>query len=160
MSKFLFIALWVVFAILSVAGTVAYLGRYLPDLEYPVDVVDAYAMIDGGSIVVALEDANGRSVLFGIRGNLQGSADEFPLFLRRWRWIPLDIPLRRGGRHEKLVLDFQEDLLRKRFDEATISRFLQGGVAVLNEVPENWLAFMSVYQVLKERESVSASNSQ
>jgi hypothetical protein len=81
----------------------------VPDLRSPLLVTNARFFADGGSTWIAITDAAGKQIAFGVRGSLDRDAVDFPVYLQRWYPIaPLPVPVDRNSHAGQALLEVVE----------------------------------------------------
>ena len=72
-------------------------------------MTDARLLADGGSTWIAVTDASGKQIAFGVHGSLDRDALDFPIYLQRWYPVaPLPVPVDRNSSAGRALLEVVE----------------------------------------------------
>ena len=117
-------------ALCTVGAYVWRIAHHLPDLTPPVKVTASSALSDGGSVQVVLEDSEGTRALVGLRGSLDVSRENFPVYVMRWYpFVPLPAPLALGSDEEVCflakLLNISRSVKAEDFDRAVFNNLVR-----------------------------------
>ena len=94
-------------------------GAQVPEMRSPIRITQAFAYSDGGSTWVAMEDATGRRIAFGVRATLGQAPADWSVQVQRWYpEMPLPVPLARGSSGRRALLGLLEQAAHDNANEA------------------------------------------
>ena len=84
--------------------------KKVPNLNGPITVTDAWAMADGGSAGVTIQDSNGKKFTMSTKGDLETPKEEFSFYYINYNLIvPIPYSPSVGGEQEKVLIESLEE---------------------------------------------------
>ena len=149
--KLKWLTLPLIAVIVGIAGLYAF-AHTLPNLALPLKSVNAFALTDGGSLTVELEDAEGNQFYFGIKGNLDTPREMFPSFYARSLFgIPLMVTPDIGSLEEHELADFAKNLAAANLTAVALNKVLANDIDGLSKNELKYAVIYSIYTSLSER---------
>jgi len=146
---------WLTFPLLVAIAGLASLYAYahtLPNLALPLSSINTFALSDGGSLTIELEDAEGNKFYFGIKGDLETPREMFPSFyMRTFLDIPLMVTPDIGSREEYKLAIFAKNLAEPNLSPAALVKIRDNDLNDLAESEFKYAVIYSIYSSLSER---------
>ncbi len=124
----------------------------LPTLAFPLNSINAFALSDGGSLTIELEDAEGNQFYFGIKGNLDTPREMYPSFyMRTFLGVPLMVTPEIGSTEEYKLASFAKSLAEANLSLASLGKVKNNNLDGLSKSELTYAVIYSIYSSLSER---------
>jgi len=146
---------WLTLPLIAIMLGVASLYTFahtLPSLALPLKSVNAFALTDGGSLTVELEDAERNQLYFGIKGDLDTPREKFPSFyMRTFLGIPLMVTPDIGSLEEHELANFAKSLAEANLTTDSLSKVKNNDLDGLSKTEFKYAVIYSIYSSISER---------
>jgi len=146
---------WLTLPLIAIIVGVASLYAFahtLPSLAFPLKSINAFALTDGGSLTIELEDAEGNQFYFGIKGDLDTPREKFPSFyMRTFLGIPLMVTPDIGSPEKLELANFAKNLAEANLIAASLSKVKNNDLDGLSETDFKYAVIYSIYSSISER---------
>jgi hypothetical protein len=123
------------------------------DLMRPVEVAEAQAMPDGGTLEVRLVDAAGKALIFRRVGSLSvdPTRQSLKIVSRMWR-VPIACEAPRGSQTESAVKEVLQDWLNTRLTADQKAKLMRNDQEALKSVPYEVIASYELLSWIDRRQ--------